>query len=90
MSLVYQPKVSYQILKLGLLCKDGKCKVFDEAADGYVRAEGIVSIFLQRRKDANRVFATLVHSKTNNDGFKEQGRHTKNQVNLSVKLTSAF
>ncbi|GAU91939.1 hypothetical protein RvY_04096 [Ramazzottius varieornatus] len=72
-SLVYQPKVSYQILKLGLLCKDGMCKVFDEAADGYVRAEAIVCIMLQKRKDARRVYATLLHSKINNDGFKEQG-----------------
>ncbi|XP_055354920.1 fatty acid synthase-like [Paramacrobiotus metropolitanus] len=72
-SLVYQPKVSYQILKLGLLCRDGKCKVFDEAADGYVRAEAIACAMLQKRKDAKRVLATLIHSKINNDGFKEQG-----------------
>ncbi|OQV25865.1 Fatty acid synthase [Hypsibius exemplaris] len=72
-SLVYQPKVSYQILKLGLLCKDGMCKVFDEAADGYVRAEAIVCLLLQKRKNAKRIYATLLHSKINNDGFKEQG-----------------
>ncbi|GAU89987.1 hypothetical protein RvY_02471 [Ramazzottius varieornatus] len=72
-SLVYRPKIAYQISKLGLLCKDSKCKVFDEAADGYVRFEAIMCFLLQKRKDARRICATLVHSKTNNDGYKEQG-----------------
>jgi fatty acid synthase len=30
-------------------------------------------MFLQKARDAKRVYATVVHTKTNNDGFKEQG-----------------
>jgi fatty acid synthase len=30
-------------------------------------------IFLQKAKDAKRIYATVVHTKTNQDGFKEQG-----------------
>lgn len=33
----------------------------------------MVVFLLQRAKDANRVYATFVHGKTNSDGFKEQG-----------------
>lgn len=38
----------------GLLCLDGKTKCFDKNADGYVRADAINVIFLQRARDAHR------------------------------------
>ena len=43
------------------------------AGDGYVRGEGIAAIFLQRAQSAHRVYATVVHAKSNTDGNKEQG-----------------
>lgn len=52
---------------------DGKCKSFDRDANGYTRSEAINIIFMQKAKDAKRVYATMVHGKTNCDGFKEQG-----------------
>lgn len=60
-------------LKLGVLSPDGRCKSFDESANGYARSEAISVILLQKAKDAKRVYATFVHGKTNCDGFKEQG-----------------
>lgn len=30
-------------------------------------------LFLQKAKDAKRIYATIVHCKTNCDGYKEQG-----------------
>lgn len=53
-----------------MLSKDGYCSPFDEQADGYTRAEAICCIFLQKAKDAKRVYCTLVHSKVNCDGYK--------------------
>lgn len=38
-----------------------------------MRSEAITVAFLQKAKDAKRIYATLVHAKTNCDGFKEQG-----------------
>lgn len=52
---------------------DGKCKTFDDSANGYVRAEALATIFLQRTKDAKRIYATVVHAKKFNDGFTENG-----------------
>jgi fatty acid synthase len=43
------------------------------AADGYVRSEAICVIFLQRARDAKRVYAKVVHAKTNSDGYKHEG-----------------
>lgn len=43
------------------------------AANGYCRSEAVSIVFLQKAKDARRVYATVVHAKTNCDGYKEQG-----------------
>jgi fatty acid synthase len=40
-------------------------------ANGFVRSEAICAIFLQRARDAKRVYATVLNSKTNSDGYKE-------------------
>ncbi|CAH1641072.1 unnamed protein product [Spodoptera littoralis] len=63
----------YGISGLGLLSPDGACKSFDNSANGYVRSEAIVIIFLQKAKDSRRVYARVVHGNTNCDGYKEHG-----------------
>lgn len=37
------------------------------------RSETVGCVFLQRRSDARRIYATVVHAKANVDGYKEQG-----------------
>lgn len=72
----YRCPIHYKCLIMivvGVLSADGRSKVFDADADGYARSEAIVVIFLQKAKDAKRIYATVVHGKTNCDGFKEQG-----------------
>lgn len=41
--------------------------------NGYCRAEATVSIYLQRKSVAKRIYATVLHVKTNTDGFKADG-----------------
>ncbi|CAH1394198.1 unnamed protein product, partial [Nezara viridula] len=72
-TLCLHPYVSLQFARLGVLSSDGKCKVFDEHANGYCRSETIGCIFLQKKRNARRIYATMVHVKTNCDGYKEQG-----------------
>ncbi|XP_011503082.1 PREDICTED: fatty acid synthase-like [Ceratosolen solmsi marchali] len=67
------PFVAMQFYNLGVTSLDGRCKSFDDAADGYARSEAICVVFLQKAKEAKRIYATLVHGKLNCDGFKEQG-----------------
>ena len=43
------------------------------SADGYVRSDGITAVYLQKKKDAKRVYCTAVHAKTNSDGHKSEG-----------------
>lgn len=52
---------------------DGISKTFDHKASGFIRADAACAVFLQKKEYAKRVYATLVYTKTNNDGFKENG-----------------
>jgi acyl transferase domain-containing protein/SAM-dependent methyltransferase/aryl carrier-like protein len=58
--------------KANMMASDGRCKTFDAAADGFVRAEGCGMVVLKRLSDANsdgdRVLAVIRGSATNQDG----------------------
>jgi fatty acid synthase len=56
-----------------VLSSEGISRVFDQDAKGYVRGETIASIFLQKAKNARRIYAQIVNTKVNCDGFKEHG-----------------
>ncbi|XP_039302621.1 fatty acid synthase [Solenopsis invicta] len=73
LNLVLRPNSSLQFHKLNMLSQDGKCKAFDASGVGYVRAEAVVAIYLQKAKNARRVYATVIHTGTNIDGYKPQG-----------------
>ncbi|XP_046964445.1 fatty acid synthase-like [Vanessa cardui] len=72
-NLCLHPHWSLQLNRLGVLSADGKCKTFDDTANGYVRSEAVVVCILQKAKDSRRIYAQIVHAKTNCDGYKEQG-----------------
>ncbi|GFY74597.1 fatty acid synthase [Trichonephila inaurata madagascariensis] len=72
-NLCLRPGTSIEFLKLGAISNDGVCRTFDAEAKGYVRSEAIVSIFLQKSDFARRKYATIIHIKTNIDGYKDKG-----------------
>nr|AXS78290.1 fatty acid synthase [Anisakis simplex] len=71
--LTLTPTAALQFLRLGMLSDKGSCRSFDASGDGYCRTEGIAAIILQRQSSARRIYATVVHAKSNTDGYKEQG-----------------
>ena len=58
--------------KWGMMAPDGRCKTFDERADGFVRGEGCGMIALKRLSDAqsagDRVLAVIRGTAVNQDG----------------------
>lgn len=72
-NLCLKPHSSLNFHKLGMLSPEGMCKAFDASGNGYVRSEAVVAILLQKASSAKRVYASVVHSKSNTDGYKEQG-----------------
>src|SRR5690606_7678144 len=55
-----------------MMAPDGRCKTFDDAADGFVRAEGCGVLLLKRlsdaQRDGDRVHALIRGSAANQDG----------------------
>ncbi|XP_055593803.1 fatty acid synthase-like [Uranotaenia lowii] len=72
-NLTLHPYITYQFALLGVLAKDGYCRPFDKDANGYSRSEAVCVVYLQKVKEAKRIYSYLVHSKTNCDGFKPEG-----------------
>lgn len=60
--------------KATMLSPDGRCKVFDESANGYVRSEGggvfLLKDYDQAKADGDRILAIVAASAVNTDGNK--------------------
>jgi acyl transferase domain-containing protein/acyl carrier protein len=71
-NLLLNPRLTLNFARAGMLSPDGRCKAFDDRANGYVRAEGCGMLVLKRLADAiadgDRVHALLRGSAINSDG----------------------
>ena len=72
--LTLKPNTAVEFLRLNMLSSDGACKSFDASGDGYCRSEAAVAIYVTKRLEAKRVYAHVINSKTNSDGYKTQGK----------------
>ncbi|XP_077256657.1 fatty acid synthase-like isoform X4 [Temnothorax americanus] len=72
-NLCLHPYINFGFYRLGVLSSDGYCRPFDEAGSGYMRSDAMTVVYLQKAKNAKRIYATFVYGKTNCDGFKEEG-----------------
>jgi len=66
------PKISINFSQAKMLSPDGRCKTFDQDANGFVRSEGCGIVVLKRLNDAiasqDNIRAILLSSATNSDG----------------------
>ncbi len=71
-SLILGPGLHVAFSRLQALSPKGRCKAFDESADGYVRGEGCGFVVLRRLSDAERdgeaVLAVIRGTAVNQDG----------------------
>lgn len=71
-NLLLDPRGSIALSQARMLSPHGRCKTFDAAADGYVRAEGCVALLLKpldaAQRDGDRIYAVLKGSAVNQDG----------------------
>lgn len=73
-SLHNHPNGFVSFSKASMLSRKGRCRVFDAAADGYVRSEGGGVFFLkdyaQAVADGDPILAVVAHTAINTDGHK--------------------
>jgi acyl transferase domain-containing protein len=71
-NLILGPEATISLSQRGLMSPDGRCRTFDESANGYVRSEGCGVLVLKRLEDAVRggdsIVAVIRGSAVNQDG----------------------
>ncbi|MEV7990160.1 SDR family NAD(P)-dependent oxidoreductase [Micromonospora sp. NPDC085948] len=71
-NVIVAPTVSVSMSAAAALAPDGRCKTFDDAADGYGRGEGSVALILKplhaANRDGDRVYAVVRGTAVNQDG----------------------
>lgn len=71
-NLILTPDTTIALSKSRMMAPDGRCKAFDERADGFVRGEGCGVVVLKRLKDAiadrDTIVAVIRGSALNQDG----------------------
>ncbi|WP_188133944.1 type I polyketide synthase [Chitinophaga sp. CF418] len=71
-NLVLSPYLQASLTDAGMLSPDGRCKAFDDSANGYVRSEGCLTVILKRLsdavKDGDRIYACIKGSAVAQDG----------------------
>ena len=71
-NLILSPEPSLVLARRQMLASDGKCKVFDAAANGYVRGEGCGVVVVKRLSDAliagDPIWGVILASTVNQDG----------------------
>ncbi|MBI4576845.1 MAG: amino acid adenylation domain-containing protein [Planctomycetes bacterium] len=71
-NVILSPELTVAFSQARMMAADGRCKAFDERADGYVRGEGCGVVVLKRladaRADGDTVLAVIRGSAVNQDG----------------------
>lgn len=90
---ICNPRISMAYRKAGMLSPDGRCKAFDDSANGYVRAEGAVVLLLKPLREAvadrNRIHAVIRGSAVNHGG-QAAGLTVPNPQRQATLLTAAW
>ena len=68
-----QPFTNFMFQTNHINATDGISKVWDKDADGFVRSEAVACVLLERKSQAKRIYATVIHTKSNVDGYKNSG-----------------
>uniref|UniRef100_H2Z2A8 Fatty acid synthase n=1 Tax=Ciona savignyi TaxID=51511 RepID=H2Z2A8_CIOSA len=72
-NVIFKPQGTLMCHRFNMLSLDGSCKTFDASANGYVRAEAVGAIFIQKKSAARRIYCEVLNANTNSDGRKAEG-----------------
>ncbi|XP_036142985.1 fatty acid synthase-like [Monomorium pharaonis] len=89
-NLCFNPIINLLFTNLGVLSPNGYCRPFDSAANGFVRSETVAVIYLQKAKNAKRIYAICPHIKLNSDGYKPEGITYPSQLGQTNLLVEFY
>jgi polyketide synthase PksN len=92
-NVISAPDITIGASRAGMLSPDGRCKTFDEAADGYGRGEGVGALLLKPLdaavRDGDHIYA-LVCGSAENHGGRAQSPTAPNPAAQKDLLVSAY
>nr|WP_281499690.1 non-ribosomal peptide synthetase/type I polyketide synthase [Muricauda sp. SCSIO 64092] len=92
-NLILTPETTLALSNAGMMAGDGRCKTFDDSADGYVRSEGSGLVLLKPLskaiQDGDKVHAVIRGSAVNQDG-KSNGLTAPNGLLQQKVILSAL
>ncbi|AGY58074.1 type I polyketide synthase [Gloeobacter kilaueensis] len=92
-NVILSPDATISSSQAGMMSPDGRCKSFDERANGYVRGEGCGIVVLKRLSDAvadgDRIWALIRGSAVNQDG-RTNGLTAPNGLSQQAVLRAAL
>ena len=68
-----QPFLLHMQQETGVCSSSGVSAVMDESADGFVKSDASVCLFLEKTSTAKRIYAKVLTSRMNVDGKKKVG-----------------
>lgn len=90
---ILTPDVTLSFSQTGMLSEDGRCKTFDQKANGYVRGEGVGIIILKGLKqaeiDGDQIYA-VVRGTSENHGGKANTMTSPNPIAQKKLLLNAY
>lgn len=88
-----KPEFTIATSKAGMLSPDGRCKSFDNSANGYVRSEGMGVVVLkslkQAQKDGDQIYSVISSNVSNQDG-KSDGLTVPNSDSQKIAIRRAL
>ncbi|EKU96420.1 KR domain-containig protein [Leptolyngbya sp. PCC 7375] len=92
-NLILTPNITIAASRAGVLSEDGRCKTFDQSADGYGRGEGVAALWLkpldQALADGDHIYC-LIRSSAENHGGKAASPTAPNPVAQQALLVDAY
>ena len=86
-NLILSPDISMALASGNMLADDGRCKTFDDSANGYGRGEGCGVVILKTERQAkeagDKILALIKASSVQHDGEKE--RHDRALFQVTAK-----
>jgi acyl transferase domain-containing protein len=95
LNVLTNPDIFAGLSRGGFLSKTGSCKVFDETADGYCRADAAATVVLKRLEDAeadnDHILGVILGTATNHsaDAISITHPHAESQAHLYQSILNA-